>query len=130
MKRCVFVIVMSVSMGSCDPRLPIGPDVYVDFESIDTPTTPLSETGKSFMNGVYEVVQGQSELGSLVVGKWTRNRWRLFSQHDVVFSVCAGGSLGDSIKLLGYIRAVRSGSGTRVRFNISRNDGAARDLRR
>lgn len=125
MKRCAFLVLMAVGMGSCDPNLPVGADVYVDFESIDSPTVPLSEVGRSYMNGVYEVVQGQSELGSVVVGKWFRNRWRLFAQHDVVFSVCAGGSLGDSIKLVGYVRAVRSASGTRVRLNIASTDGGA-----
>jgi len=126
MKRCAVLILMCVGMGSCDPRLPAGfvdPDV---FEFIDEPTVPLSAAGKSFMNGVYEVVQGSSELGNPVVGRWIGNRWCLFSQHDVVFSVCAGGSSLDSmkIKLLGYVRYVRSGSGIRVRFNISKNEGA------
>jgi glycerophosphoryl diester phosphodiesterase len=124
MKRCAVLILMCVGMGSCDPRLPAGfvdPDV---FEFVDEPTVPLSAAGKSFMNGVYEVVQGSSELGNPVVGKWIGNRWCLFSQHDVVFSVCAGGSSVDSIKLLGYVRYVRSGSGIRVRFLISSNNGA------
>lgn len=124
MKRCAVLILMCVGMGSCDPRLPAG---YVDpdvFEFIDEPTVPLSAAGKSFMNGVYEVVQGSSELGNPVVGRWIGIRWCLFSQHDVVFSVCAGGSSVDSIKLLGYMRYVRSGSGTRVRFLISSNNGA------
>jgi glycerophosphoryl diester phosphodiesterase len=124
MKRSVLAILICLGMGSCDPRLPAGfvdPDV---FEFIDEPTARLSDSGKSFMNGVYEVVQGSSELGSPVVGRWIGDRWCLFSQHDVVFSVCAGGSSGDSIKLLGYVRYVRSGSGIRARFIISNNNGA------
>ena len=124
MKHCVVVIVLCAAMGSCDPRLPVAPDLYVDFEAIDAPTAPLSERSKSLMNGVYEVVQGSSELGNSVVGKWTGNRWGVYSQHDVVYAICAGGSSEDSIKLRGYVRFVRSGSGIRVRLTISSNDGA------
>lgn len=111
-------------MVSCDPRLPAGPDLYVDFESIDAPAIPLSDTSRWLMNGVYEVVQGSSEVGNPVVGAWTGNRFRVSSQHDVVYSISAGGSRGDSIQLRGYMRIVRSGSGSRVRFNVSGSDGA------
>jgi glycerophosphoryl diester phosphodiesterase len=124
MKRCVAVILTCIGVGSCDPRLPVGPDLFVDFGAIEALTAPLNDTSKALMNGVYEVVQGSSDLGNPVVGKWIGSRWCLFSQHDVVFSVSAGGSSGDSIRLSGYVRIVRSGSGSRVRLEISSNDGA------
>ena len=123
MKRTVAVMLMCAGMGSCDPRLPSSPDLFVDFGVIDASTTPLSPRGKSFMNGVYDVVQGTGELGTTVVGKWVDNRWCMYSQHDVVFSVCGGGSVGSSIILRGYIRIVRSGSGTRVGLSISTDEG-------
>ena len=124
MKRRTVIILMCLAMASCDPRLPAGPDLYVDFESIDAPTTLLSDTSRSFMDGVYEVLQGSSELGNPVVGKWIGNRFRVCSQHDVVYSISAGGFSGDSIKLRGYMRVVRSGSGSRVKLNVSSTDGA------
>ena len=124
MRRRFAVILICAGMGACNPGLPTAPDLYVDFEMIDTPPSPLNPVGKSYMEGVYEVVKGTDELGNAVVGKWIGNRWCLYSQQDVVFSVCAGGSLGDSIKLWGYTRIVRSGSGNRVEFTVSGNDGA------
>jgi glycerophosphoryl diester phosphodiesterase len=125
MKLDLAVILMCVGMGSCNPGLPTAPDLYVDFEMIDTPTSPLNPVGKSYLEGVYEVVKGNDELGNPIVGKWVGNRWCLYSQQDVVFSVCAGGSLGDSsIQLWGYTRIVRSGSGNKVQFTVSPNDGA------
>ncbi len=123
-KRRAAIILICLGTASCDPRLPSEPDLYVDFESIDAPTTLLSDTSRWLMNGVYEVVQGSSELGNPVVGTWIGNRFRLSSQHDVVYSISAGGSSGDSLKLRGYMRVVRSGSGSRVRFNVSSSDGA------
>ena len=123
-QRRAAIILICLGMASCDPRLPSEPDLYVDFESIDAPTAVLSDTSRLLMNGVYEVVQGGSELGSSVVGSWIGNRFRISSQHDVVYSITAGGSSGDSIKLRGYMRVVRSGSGSRVRFQVSSRDGA------
>lgn len=120
----IAVLVLCAGIAACDPRLPVGPDVFVDYDAIDSPTSPLSEAGKQAMNGIYEVVDGQNKLGTVVAGEWHGNRWRLFAQHDVVFSESAGGSLGDSIKLMGSMRAVRSGSGTRIRLTIGRRDGA------
>ena len=124
MKHSMVILLVCAGMSSCDPRLPSAPDLNVDFDAIDASTTPLSGTGRSLMNGVYEVAQGESELGNPVVGKWVGNRWCLYSQHDVVFTVCAGGFRGDSITLRGYVRIVRSGKGTRVGLNISGTGGA------
>ena len=124
MKRTVAVLLLCAGMGSCNPNLPSSPDLFVDFNAIDFPTTPLNSAGESFMNGVYDVVQGSSELGTPIVGRWVGNRWCMYSQHDVVFSISAGGFLGDSIKLTGYVRFVRSGSGSRVGLNIPGNEGA------
>ena len=125
MTRAGTILVLCIVAASCDPRLPIEPDLYVDFESIDAPTAPLIVQGKSLMNGIYEVVRGSGLFGNPIVGKWVGNRWCLYAQHDVVYAVCAGGSSGDSIKLRGYVRTVRSGAGTRVRLTISRDDGGA-----
>ncbi len=122
--RSLLCLLVCASWLSCDPRLPVSADVFVDFDMIDSPTSSLSETSKQAMNGTYDVIQGQNKLGAVVAGKWIGNRWRLFSQHDVVFTVCAGGALGDSVRLIGFIREERSASGTRVRFSIGRGDGA------
>jgi len=125
MKRIGSLLSLCLVALACDPRLPIEPDLDVDFESIDAPTTPLSEQAKLLMNGVYEVVRGNGLVGNPVVCKWVGNRLCLYAQHDVVYVVLAGGSSGDSIKLRGYLRTVRSGGGTRLRLGIARNDGAA-----
>ena len=122
MKRLAVIFLCS-GMVSCDPRLPASPDLFVDFEVIDFPTTPLSPAQQSLMNGVYGVAQGGSDFGDPVVGRWVGNRWCFYSQHDVVFTVSAGGWLGDSIKLRGYVRMVRSGTGSRVRLEIAASDG-------
>src|SRR5512140_398352 len=125
MRISLSVLLACAVTASCNPSLPTGPDLDMDFNMSDASTTPLNPAGKLMMNGVYEVVQGKGELGNPVVGKWVGNRWCLYSETDVIFCVCAGGSVkNDSIKLWGYQRIVRSGSGTNLRLTISRDEGA------
>jgi glycerophosphoryl diester phosphodiesterase len=124
MKRILVVIPLVVLAFACTSQLPPVPELFSDFELIDNPTTPLSAAAKSAMGGVYAVVDQDGLLGDEVVGKWVGNRWCLWSQHDAVYSVNAGGSSGDSIKLTGFIRAIRSASGTKIRLMIARDDGA------
>lgn len=129
MRRLTLVILMCMGAGSCARQLPTGPDLFVDFRIIETFADTLSSTAKSIMNGVYEVVDGSDVLGNPVVGRWVGRRWCLYSQHDAVYSESAGGASGDSIQLTGYVRYIRSGSGTRVRFTISSNEGGWEILR-
>lgn len=126
MRPSLTVLLLCGFLASCNPGLSTGPDIYVDFDLIDSPTTELYSFAKPYMDGVYEVVRGAEELGNPVVGRWVRNRWCMYSEKDVIFCVCAGGFMTDTamIKLRGYERVVRSGSGTRVRFTIAGDDGA------
>ncbi len=123
--RSIASFLVLLAMVSCDPHLPSSTDLYVDFEIIDAPTVALADSAKVIMNGVYVVEQGTSVLGDTVVGKWVDRRWCVYSQHEVVFAECAGGFSGDSIKLRGYLRNVRSGSGSRLRLKVLRDEGAA-----
>ena len=100
MKRLLAIIPMMFCIVSCLSELSSESDVFVDFEVIDSPTTPLNTTARTTMNGVYKVVEPKDVLGDLVVGKWIGRRWCLFSQHDVVFSETAGGSRWFSLAFL------------------------------
>jgi glycerophosphoryl diester phosphodiesterase len=58
------------------------------------------------------------------VGKWINQRWCLYSNHDVVYSENIGGSTDDStFEFTGYIRIIRSGSGTRIDLKINPSEG-------
>jgi glycerophosphoryl diester phosphodiesterase len=124
MKRSILIILLSFVVGSCVRDFPSTPDLSGDFEVIDAPTTPLSTTGRMVMSGVYTVVNGCDILGTTIAGKWVGSRWCLYAESDAIFAETAGGASGDSIKLTGYIRTIRSGSAVRVKMKILKDDGA------
>jgi glycerophosphoryl diester phosphodiesterase len=117
------ILIMTVYLVSCITELPTAPELKIDFRNIINRTITLSDSTKSRMNGIYEVIQGSEIFGEKVVGRWIGNRWCIYSNHDVVYSENAGGSLGDTILLSGYIRIVRSGSGSRMDLSILPADG-------
>jgi len=117
-------IVMIFCLVSCITELSTVPDLNIDFKNIIR-TTALDDSIKFRMAGVYEVIHGSKILGQTVIGRWTDTRWCIHSNHDVVYSENAGGSIGDTIILTGYIRKVRSGSGSKVDLSILPADGSS-----
>lgn len=119
-------ILISFSLLSCLSELPTVQDFYINLESIDLRTTQLEDSIKLKMNGIYEVRVGKDLFGNNLVGKWINNRWCLYSIHDVVYSENKGGLYEEdsSFKFIGYIRIVRSGSGTQTELNIHPSNGA------
>jgi glycerophosphoryl diester phosphodiesterase len=132
MKRDAVMLMICLGLCSCTPQYVSGPGTSDDFDWYDVPMTPLSDGGRAVMNGVYQVVKGTDVLGHWVVGKWIDQpwclRWALYSQDDVWFAECVGGSSGDSIKFIGKIRQVRSGSVLQAKLKILDADGARQIL--
>jgi glycerophosphoryl diester phosphodiesterase len=119
-------LVFSFFLISCLGELPTVPDFSLDLDNIDLETTPLDDSVKIYMDGVYEVLQGKDLFGDEIVGKWINDRWCLYSKHDVVYSENIGGSKADSTIIFeGYIKVVRSGSGTGLKLNILPSDGGS-----
>jgi glycerophosphoryl diester phosphodiesterase len=78
------------------------------------------------MHGVFTVVEGQEIFGPTAVGTWSGERWCLRSPHDAVIAIMSGGWIGDSLRLEGYVRVVRSGRAWTIALRIdSEQDNAA-----
>ena len=118
MRRFTFLFLLIVT--SCIMHLPTEPELYVD----DKYTVQLSDSAKTNMNGVYAVDYGKDLLGEEIVGIWKDRKWCMYAKHDVHFSECAGGPIGNLIEINGYIRIVRSGSGQNLNLTISPEEGA------
>lgn len=86
--------------------------------------TPLNDTSQNIMNGVYTVIEGKDLLGDEVAGKWTKNIFCLYSNHDVIYTEVTGGLIKDSILLIGNYRVVRSGSSVSLFLEIVPNQGS------
>jgi len=120
----IFILIIFL-LFSCISKLPTVPELNIDFDNIIKSTSALDDSMKFRMAGVYEVIHGSKILGQTVVGKWINNRWCIHCNYDVVYSVNAGGSVGDTILLTGYIRKVRSGSVSKVDLSILPADGSS-----
>lgn len=118
MKWILFLTCLLVT--SCFNQLPNEPE----FKKVIPYDFHLSNSAKLTMNGIYTVLDGRETFGDEVVGKWSNNRWCLYSKHDVVYSTSAGGIEGDTVKFNGYFRIVRSGSGFQLNMRILPNEGA------
>jgi len=117
-------ILICLILLSCLSELPTSPEFNINLDDIDLSTLPLADSVKLKMNGIYEVRDGSDLLGDAVVGKWINQRWCLYSNHDVVYSENIGGSTDDStLEFTGYIRIIRSGSGTRIDLKINPSEG-------
>ncbi|MBM2815129.1 MAG: hypothetical protein HW421_1891 [Ignavibacteria bacterium] len=119
-----FLIYIVLFLICCSSELPLAPELTVDFNRLESATTPLDSIAKSNMNGIYSVLEGKEMFGDEVVGKWIERRWCLYAKHDVVFSENAGGSSGDLILLTGYVRIVRSGSASVLDLKIYPDEGS------
>lgn len=117
-------IVMTFYLSACIMELPTTPELNIDLQDIENITTELKDSTKLKMNGIYEVIQGSEIFGKTVVARWIKNRWCIHSNHDAVFSANAGGSDGNKIILSGYVRTVRSGSGSQINLSILPSDGS------
>lgn len=118
MKQFTFFFLLILT--SCIMHLPTEPELFVE----DKYTVQLSDSSKSLMNGVYAVDSGKDLFGEEVVGIWKDRKWCMYAKHDVHFSECAGGPIGDLIEINGYIRIVRSGDGQNLNLTISPEEGA------
>jgi glycerophosphoryl diester phosphodiesterase len=124
MKR--LFILISFILISCLSELPTVSEFNDDPESHNLIYTHLEDSVKIRMNGVYKVHQGKDLLGEEIVGRWVDKRWCLYSKHDVVYSENVGGLTEDStIRFKGYIRVVRSGSGTELDLEIPLSEGGS-----
>lgn len=124
MKRSFILI--SFFLISCLSELPTVSEFNDDPGSYDFDYTHLEDSVKIRMNGVYKVHQGENLLGDEIAGRWVNQRWCLYSKHDVVYSENVGGSMEDStIRFKGYIRVVRSGSGTELDLEIPLSEGGS-----
>ena len=111
---------------SCLSDLPTVPDFKFVLDSISVRSVPLEDSIKLIMNGIYQVQDGKDLIGDEIAGKWIRDRWCLYSIHDVVYSESKCSSVKDStLEFVGYIRIVRSGSGTRIDLKILPSDGGS-----
>ena len=127
MKTIILIIASLLLFYSCNNEVDITNPV-VDPSNFLSETTPLPESSKKVMEGVYTVTEGNELLGDQVVVKWTRDRLSIFAGKNGGYIILDGGSLDSVLFFLGYWRYSTNTETGAVNFYISSNEGGKKIL--
>ncbi len=103
MKKISILFVSLLLFYSCNNEVDITNPV-VDPSNFLSQTTPLSNSSKPVMEGIYEVLEGKELLGDQVVVKWNRDRLSIFTGKNGGYLVLEAGYLDSVIFCIGYWR--------------------------
>ena len=127
MKTITLIFASLLLIYSCNNEVDITNPV-VDPSNFLSETTPLPESSKKVMEGVYSVTEGKDLLGDQVVVKWTRDRLSIFSGKNGGYIILDGGSLDSVLFFLGYWRYSTSTETGAINFYISSDEGGKKIL--
>src|SRR6184192_2165330 len=95
-----------IAMQGCISEL-----VQPTFFGVTAPTgaTPIPDSGRARLGGVYAVTSGNETFGDTLIALWRDDHFCLYSGSEVIFFETAGRMQADSSALFdGYYRFVRS----------------------
>jgi glycerophosphoryl diester phosphodiesterase len=95
--------------------------------SILNDATPLPDTAKKAMEGIFSVADGNGRFGDQVVLKWSRDKASVFCGNGC-YMVLGAGSLDSVIILQGYWRYAYNDETGLVTLKISKEEGGAQIL--
>jgi glycerophosphoryl diester phosphodiesterase len=124
MSKIIFLIIFSFLFLSCDDTETI---IYPDYDPSDflSHTTPINPSIKTFMEGVYEILDGNGNFGVEAVVKWSEKYLSIFTERNAGFLVAEGGILDSIILFKGYWRHLQNTNHGTVEFVISSSNGTA-----
>ena len=125
MKKISILFVSLLLFYSCNNEVDITNPV-VDPSDFLSQTTPLTNSSKLVMEGIYEVIEGKDLLGDQVVVKWNRDRLSIFSGKNGGYLVLEAGYLDSVIFFEGYWRYSTSSETGVASFYIPADSGGSK----
>lgn len=122
MKKLLILIVSLLLFYSCNNEVDITNPV-IDPSDFLSQTTPLTNSSKLVMEGIYDVVEGKELLGDQVVVKNTRDRISIFSGKKGGYIVLDAGYLDSVIFFMGYWRYATNSETGAASFYIPSDEG-------
>ena len=122
MKKLLILIVSLLLFYSCNNEVDITNPV-IDPSDFLSQTTPLTNSSKLVMEGIYDVVEGKDLLGDQVVVKNTRDRISIFSGKKGGYIVLDAGYLDSVIFFMGYWRYATNSETGAASFYIPSDEG-------
>jgi glycerophosphoryl diester phosphodiesterase len=127
MKTIIILFASLLFIYSCDNEVDVINPV-VDPSNFLSQTTPLPNSSKLVMEGIYQVTQGNDLLGDQVVVKWNRDRLSIFSEKNGGYIVMNGGSLDSVLFFLGYWRYSTNLETGVINFYVPATEGGGQIL--
>lgn len=124
MKKLLILIVSLLLFYSCNNEVDITNPV-IDPSDFLSQTTPLTNSSKLVMEGIYDVVEGKDLLGDQVVVKNTRDRISIFSGKKGGYIVLDAGYLDSVIFFMGYWRYATNSETGAASFYIPSDEGGS-----
>ena len=124
MKKLLILIVSLLLFYSCNNEVDITNPV-IDPSDFLSQTTPLTNSSKLVMEGIYDVVEGKELLGDQVVVKNTRDRISIFSGKKGGYIVLDAGYLDSVIFFMGYWRYATNSETGAASFYIPSDEGGS-----
>lgn len=122
MKKLLILIVSLLLFYSCNNEVDITNPI-IDPSDFLSQTTPLTNSSKLVMEGIYDVVEGKELLGDQVVVKNTRDRISIFSGKKGGYIVLDAGYLDSVIFFMGYWRYATNSETGAASFYIPSDEG-------
>jgi glycerophosphoryl diester phosphodiesterase len=117
-------IVFAVAGAGCvQELLPVFPQP--NYEEVLGGTSPVPDSTKRRIEGVYEVVEGKERFGDNVVLKYSGDVLSVFSERNVAFMLLRGGVRDSTILYTGTWRFAQTESTGRVEVTIPADSGGA-----
>jgi glycerophosphoryl diester phosphodiesterase len=122
MKRFIylFAVAMLITGSGCVSEL-LTADMPLDLTA--PPGDPIDTTGKTRLEGVYYISQGNDIFGDTLVALYVRDHLCIYSGAEVIFSENAGSISSDTAHFAGYYRFVRSALTGNLHFSILPTEG-------
>jgi glycerophosphoryl diester phosphodiesterase len=115
-------LALATLAGGCVQELvPITPEPRYD--EILAGTTPVSDSAKRHLEGVYEVLEGKERFGDAVVLKYSGDILSVFSERNVAFMIMRGGVRDSGLVFTGSWRFAQSETTGRIELSIAPDDG-------
>lgn len=124
MKKLLILIVSLLLFYSCNNEVDITNPI-IDPSDFLSQTTPLTNSSKLVMEGIYDVVEGKDLLGDQVVVKNTRDRISIFSGKKGGYIVLDAGYLDSVIFFMGYWRYATNSETGAASFYIPADEGGS-----
>lgn len=91
-------------------------------------TTPIPDSSKIIMDGIYSVIEGTEKFGQQVAVKWNGNNLSIFTSVEAGYLVLQGGSLDSVIFFMGYWRYATGTETGLISLYIPKDSGGKKIL--